>query len=368
MTNSAPSSIRIAEPPPRILVADRERSISRLIARYLSRHGYMVETAESVAAARSLVRPGRFDVVLTDLWLEDGSGLQLLDHVREHGGGARAILMAPGRDASAAAIAVRRGIDRLAMKPVELAELRDCIEDSLRRLRREQGVVAERENLEVRLRQRDSESRTWVLRSAHALATAVEAKDEYTAGHATRVTEYALTLAEVTGGIDPARLRLAGDLHDVGKIGVPDHVLNKPEHLNEEEYDLIKKHPVTGARILEPLVDDPLVLGVVRSHHERWDGHGYPDGLKGEEIPFAARVLAVADTLDAMTSHRAYRAALPWDTAVGEIRRYSGRQFDPRVVSAFEAAMPRLAEKHSGFGRHPAKSQEPDSACAAGLL
>jgi putative two-component system response regulator len=188
-----------------------------------------------------------------------------------------------------------------------------------------------------------------VLRAAHALAAAVEAKDAYTAGHATRVTAYALTIAREMGGIDPTRFRLAGDLHDVGKIGVPDNVLNKPGRLTVEEFDMVKKHPEIGERILQPMIDDELVLGVVRSHHERWDGRGYPDGLVGGAIPLPARVLAVADTIDAMTSRRAYRIELGWDVMVTEIRHCSGSQFDPTVVEAFDAALPYLQAQFTHF-------------------
>jgi HD-GYP domain-containing protein (c-di-GMP phosphodiesterase class II) len=181
------------------------------------------------------------------------------------------------------------------------------------------------------------------------LADAVEAKDPYTAGHATRVTAYAMSIAEALGGIDLLRFRLAGDLHDVGKIGIPDVILNKPGRLEPGEMELVRRHPETGARILEPLIDDPMVLGVVRWHHERWDGEGYPDRLAGEAIPLPARVLAVADTLDAMTSNRAYRGGLPWSVALAEIRACSGAQFDPAVVAAFERALPVLEAQFREF-------------------
>ncbi|HLL85507.1 MAG TPA: HD domain-containing phosphohydrolase, partial [Longimicrobium sp.] len=125
--------------------------------------------------------------------------------------------------------------------------------------------------------------------------------------------------------------------------------------LTTAELELMEGHPAAGARILEPLIEDPLVLGVVRWHHERWDGNGYPDGLAGDRIPLAARVMAVADTLDAMTSARAYREALPWEAAVAEIRRCSGSQFDPAVVAAFEAALPVL---HAHFRAHDAALRE----------
>ncbi|MDQ3389180.1 MAG: HD domain-containing protein, partial [Gemmatimonadota bacterium] len=288
-------------------------------------------------------------LVLTDLRLPGPSGIDLLEEVGARSPGTRMILMSATADISSAALAIERGIDQFIVKPFELDDLRVRVEHSLARGRAAHDAVRERKILEARLRQREMESRIWVLRAAHALASAVEAKDAYTAGHATRVAAYSLSIAEVFGGIDIPRLRLGADLHDVGKIGVPDLILNKADRLTPDEMERVKRHPETGAHILEPLIDDPLVLGVVRWHHEHWDGKGYPDGLAGERIPIAARILAVADTLDAMTSRRAYRDGLPWDVALAEIHRCSGSQFDPRVVAAFDTALPVLEAQFRGF-------------------
>jgi len=333
----------------RILVVDDETNICRLLDRFLTRLGYTIQTASSVPEAIGMLGPDRFDLVLTDLRLPGLSGLDLLAEVRVRAPGTRMILMSAHADVTHAAAAIERGIDQLVIKPFDLEDLRVRIADSLARYRAERDSRREREALEARLRQRDTESKMWVLRSAHALAAAVEAKDAYTAGHATRVTAYAMTIAEALGDIDLLRFRLAGDLHDVGKIGVPDNVLNKPGRLNDEEFDLVKKHPEIGERILQPMIDDEMVLGVARWHHERWDGLGYPDRLAGTDIPLPARVLAVADTIDAMTSGRAYRAGLPWEVAVAEVRRCTGSQFDPGVVAAFETVLPTLEAQYLRF-------------------
>jgi HD-GYP domain-containing protein (c-di-GMP phosphodiesterase class II) len=193
---------------------------------------------------------------------------------------------------------------------------------------------------------RDIEVREAVLKGARALVLAVEARDPYTSGHSERVAGYALLLAEAVYGpgeaLDRDSLQLACELHDVGKIGIPDVVLNKESDLTEAEFSSVKPHPRVGRRILEPLLDDPLILAVVGWHHEYWDGTGYPDGLAGETIPLEARVVALADALDAMTSPRAYRPARGWTEAVELIRERSGTQFDPRVVEAFEVTLPRL--------------------------
>jgi response regulator RpfG family c-di-GMP phosphodiesterase len=333
----------------RILVVDDEQAICRTLDRYLSREGYAVRTAHTVPAAVEQLEEGRFDLVITDLRLPGPSGLELLQEVRARSPGTRMMLMSANADIPAAATAIERGIDHLVIKPFDLVEVATKVAESLSRRWAVQTAERERETLHARLRQRDTESKMWILRAAHALAAAVEAKDAYTAGHATRVTLYAMTIAEERGGIDLLRFRLGGELHDVGKIGIPDAVLNKPGRLSDDEIALVQKHPGAGERILAPLIDDRMVLQVVRSHHERWDGKGYPDGLAAEEIPLPARVLAVADTLDAMTSRRAYREGLPWHTALAEIRRCSSTQFDPSVVEAFERACPRLEAHHEHF-------------------
>jgi len=176
--------------------------------------------------------------------------------------------------------------------------------------------------------------------TATALADAVDVRDRATGLHAQRVRRYALGLAEAVDVslLEDPSLEYGFLLHDVGKIGIADQILLKPGPLTPEEELLVRKHPVVGAQILR---DVALLqgggLGVVRHHHERWDGAGYPDGLSGEQIPVAARIFALADTLDAMTSDRPYRAALSWSDAVEEIVSQRGRQFDPTIVDAFLA-------------------------------
>lgn len=176
-----------------------------------------------------------------------------------------------------------------------------------------------------------------------SLAAAIDARDPYTHGHTERVTRYALAIAEELEDIPEARmyknfketLHIAGLLHDVGKIGVPDSILNKRSGLTKEEYEKVKEHSVTGAAILYPIRELGDIAKEVRSHHERYDGQGYPDGLKGEEIPFIARIISVADTFDAITSDRPYRQKKMAEIAVQIIKDNSGAQFDPIVVSAF---------------------------------
>lgn len=176
--------------------------------------------------------------------------------------------------------------------------------------------------------------------TVRALSAAIDAKDKYTSGHSSAVTEYLLPIAQElnlsTGEIK--KLEYAGLLHDIGKIGVMEQILNKPGRLTGEEFDIIKRHPVIGYEILKSIDFLKEVTLLVKHHHERFDGKGYPDGISGEAIPLGARIIAVADTFDAMTSDRPYRKGLPIEVALEEIKRCSGTQFDPLVVDAFQTA------------------------------
>ena len=187
-----------------------------------------------------------------------------------------------------------------------------------------------------------------------SLVAAVDAKDEYTRGHSERVYEVAIMLGERIG-LDTSDLRdlsWAALLHDVGKIAIGREILNKPSRLSDEEFAVIKTHPDRGVRVLEPIPQLQHILPAIRHHHERFDGHGYPLGLKGMEIPLASRILAVADTFDAMASSRAYRPAQDLEVVLNEIRRCSGSQFDPDMVTAFlelaeEGALDEVVERQS---------------------
>jgi HD-GYP domain-containing protein (c-di-GMP phosphodiesterase class II) len=187
-------------------------------------------------------------------------------------------------------------------------------------------------------RARAQELRRSYMATVRALSNAVEARDAYTGKHAERVAAYGMELARVAGleVADSPQIEFGFLLHDVGKVGVPDAILFKSGSLTEEEYALVTRHPIIGSEILRDV--DFLGEGklVVRHHHERWDGSGYPDGLSGEAIPLAARVFAVADALDALTTDRPYRPASPFRRAREEIEAGAGTQFDPAMVAAYE--------------------------------
>jgi putative nucleotidyltransferase with HDIG domain len=192
------------------------------------------------------------------------------------------------------------------------------------------------------------------LRTIEALALAIDAKDQTTGDHVHRVRVYALELARDLNlsAAETDALRAAAVLHDIGKLAVPEHIISKPGKLTPEEFEKMKIHPIVGAEILEQVEFPYPVVPIVRSHHERWDGTGYPDGLKGEEIPIGARILAAVDCLDALASDRQYRRALPLDEAMARVEQEAGKTFDPRVVAALKARyleLEKLARSHQGM-------------------
>jgi HD-GYP domain-containing protein (c-di-GMP phosphodiesterase class II) len=228
------------------------------------------------------------------------------------------------------------------VKPFHLEEVRARVAQALERRRLILENRAYHERLEERVQVQARRLEELFLASVQSLAEALEVKDPYTRGHSVRVSQYAGSIARELD-LDDAMLRqieLGGHVHDIGKIGVRESVLNKPGPLTAEEYEHIMTHPTLGWRILAPLMREaPVALNIVRSHHERMDGRGVPDGLQGEHIPLEARIVAAADALDAMTSGRPYRGAeLTLDGAVAEVVRHSGTQFDAAVVQALVRA------------------------------
>ena len=190
-------------------------------------------------------------------------------------------------------------------------------------------------NLEDEVEKKTKENERLFMHVVSSLASAIDAKDTYTNGHSSRVAEYSREIARRSGyeGKELEDIYMMGLLHDVGKIGIPDAVINKPAKLTDEEYDIIKNHPVLGARILGNIKEMPKLANGARWHHERYDGKGYPDGLSGEDIPEEARIIAVADSYDAMSSHRSYRKSLSQEVVREEIEKGKGTQFDPRFAS-----------------------------------
>jgi len=322
---------------PAVLVVDDEEMIREVLVRQLERLGYSPQAVASGHEAVEAMLPGRYDAVLLDIGLPDIDGLETLRRLLLIDQDL-AVLMVTGQTGVSTAVkALRSGAHDYLLKPIEIDQVQIALERALelqrlRRERREEDARLRRlvHQQAVRLEQS-------FLGAVTALAKALEAKDPYTAGHSERVTRYALELADAVGLGEEAQeaIRLAGPLHDIGKIAIRDEILEKKEKLTDEEWAQIKQHPMTGARILEGIEGMSSILPIVKHHHERWDGKGYPAGLSGNDIPLEAQVIAVADAFDAMTSDRAYRRALSWQAVQDEFIRCAGQQWDEKLVQAF---------------------------------
>ena len=333
----------------RVLVVEDDPGIRTTVARYLVTEGFLVTEARDTLEGREAVAE-EFAVVITDIRFQGPPGTELVAVVKARWPDTQVIAMTGLRDAHIAAQALQAGADSYMFKPFGMPELQARLMDCLAGRDRALAQRQHHGSLSPEGEGRAAKARPALVAGARALVRAMEARDPYTRGHSQRVGEYAVVLADVLG-VDPGELdretlRLACEFHDVGKLHVPDRILNKPEALTAEELREVRRHPRVGRGILEPLFRDPVILSVVTWHHERWDGTGYPDQLPGEVIPLPARIVAVADALEAMTSDRPHRPWMPWDEAVEEVRRGAESRFDPHLMDAFEEALPSLRRAH----------------------
>jgi len=338
--------------PPGALVVDDDAAVRRSLVRVLEAIGVAsVEAPDGRSGLELLEATGEVPLVVSDLYMPEMDGLALLRAIRRKYPDTAVIVLTGMAEVTTAVEALQQGaVDYLA-KPVEISEFRARVENALekRRLVLENRFLQRsyQKRLESQVRELVRKTQEQFLGQVQMAVQMLEKKDIYTRGHSKRVAQYAVRTALMMGltGDLLDQIRLGGDLHDIGKIGTRDHVLNKPGPLTEAEFEEIKKHVLEGEEILEPLRSDhPVVLEIVRHHHERLDGSGFPDGLSGERIPLPARLVSVVDAFDAMTTNRSYRASRGPSEAMEELQRFSGRQFDPDVVEAFVRAFPDAAK------------------------
>jgi putative nucleotidyltransferase with HDIG domain len=335
----------------RILVVDDELSVREILAEGLEAFGFETNMAADADEAMEMLENERFHLLLTDIDMPGRSGIDLMNGAKAKFPDLDVVMVTGVVDAKTAIRSIREGASDYLTKPFNLEEVQIVVDRTLEKRR----LIAEnrsyQEHLEdlVELRtgelvekHREVERLYGDLQDSYesslqALVTALDFRDNETQGHSYRVVEYAVMVATVMGIGEPELtwIRRGAILHDVGKIGIPDSILKKPGKLDPEEWTEMKRHPEMGFRMLQHIKFLEPALDIVMSHQERYDGTGYPRGLKGEDIPLGARIFAVVDTFDAMTSDRPYRKALTIDDARSEIEEWSGRQFDPDVAAAF---------------------------------
>jgi response regulator RpfG family c-di-GMP phosphodiesterase len=327
----------------RVLIADDEPEIRDVLLDLLSTH-YDCVAVGSAEEALVRLREGSYDLVISDIMMGGMSGLELIPRVKELTPDTVVIMISGVQTVESAIEALRAGAFDYVMKPFDLHHVEAAVSRALEHhyLRAEkrryenylEEMVAQRtEELDGALRSLGDAYRT----TLKALTAALETRDSETHGHSERVVNFSLRLGRELR-LDEGQMRsleFGSLLHDIGKIGVPDAILRKPAKLSEEEWVRMREHPLHGQKILRGIEFLEGASRVVAQHHERWDGSGYPLGLRGESIDLNARIFAVADAFDAITSDRVYRAGRSYDEALAELDAFSGRQFDPRVVEAF---------------------------------
>ena len=326
-----------------ILVVDGEAIVRDTVARILVRAGFEAHVAEDAEKALALCRAlPELAVVVADGRSTDDGGLAALRWVREHHPHVRSVVLSGSPEAPEQAHGL--GIHAFMVRPIDMEALLAAVTTLAAELRRER----DRNALLERLRKN-------VVTMVDSLAQALEARDPYTHGHSLRVAEYSVMIGEELGlsDLELEVLRHGAALHDIGKIAVRQDVLDKPGRLTDEEFEHIKIHPVVGREILEPIEDFKEMLDLVYYHHERIDGRGYPEGLKGEAIPMLAQIVAVADTYDAMTSDRPYRQGMATERALAIMKEVSGTQLNAEFVAILSR---RVRAHEAAHAAHPASA------------
>jgi response regulator RpfG family c-di-GMP phosphodiesterase len=339
----------------RVLVIDDDRLLCELVRTTFELEGFEVDVAYDVIEAERALVESRPDAILLDIGLPGIDGIFYLERLRETPQTSKLPIVAISGSEEAGRSARAAGAQAFLRKPFSPLELialvTPLIPDGLDSVDARHDVVdvADLNRLiEIGRRQHQLLTEAYA-QTVAVLASALESRDFGTSKHSRRVTSYAtrLTLEVAPRLLDDPSLEWGFLLHDVGKIGIPDGILLKPGRLTAAERRRMQEHAELGERLLAhvPLLNQEGAR-VIRSHHERWDGNGYPDRLSEESIPLGARIFAVVDSLDAMTDRRPYRAPVSWDAAAEEIRRCRGSQFDPDVVDGFEACEPELYRLH----------------------
>ncbi len=311
-----------------ILLVDDETNNLQLLRRTL-RHDYNIITASNGKEALEIVdnRGSEIALIVSDQKMPEMQGTEFLKQVSDTYPDIIKILLTGHLDVDAIVDSINDcHLYQYIVKPFDPEELKLTIETGIEKfdLMNNKTVILK-------------DLRELFYKTIKLISSALDAKDPYTHGHSLRVTMYSLILAKALNLDDNTleEIETAGLLHDIGKIGIPQNILCKPGKLTDEEYEVMKSHPAQAEKMLMGIKKLTVVSNWLRTHHERWDGRGYPNGLKGEEIPISGRIIALADTYDAMTSTRSYRKALSHETAISEIQRCSGTQFDPVLADLF---------------------------------
>jgi putative nucleotidyltransferase with HDIG domain len=335
----------------KILIVDDEINIRSVLTRELNDDFTECVASHSPFEALNKIRNEEFSLLISDIMMPGMSGMELLRCVRRRDPEIAVIMITGMADVKTAVDSLRMGASDFITKPFDLPTIHRAVH---RALERRQLIIENRfyrQELEKNIRERTAELNGALSEieecykiTLEALVSALDAREHETHAHSQRVREFALALARQLGleGDELTHVGRGALLHDVGKIGVPDSILLKPGKLSHQEWVEMKRHPQTGYEILQNIKFLSPAAEIVLCHQERWDGKGYPNSLRGKDVPLGARIFAIVDTLDAMTSDRPYREALSFDATMAEIKRCAGTQFDPQIVDCFFSIPPQV--------------------------
>ena len=318
----------------KIIVVDDEQGIVDSLSIFLKRSGYSFTGTTNPLEAIERVRNEHFDMMILDFMMDPIHGDEVVEEIRKFNKDLYILLLTGHKDLAPPLETIKRlEIQGYCEKSDKFDQLLLLIESGIKLIEQMNTI----KTINKQLHDKNEELERAYLDTIGILRQTVEAKDPYTRGHSDRVSEYSVLIGKKLG-LDEKTLhilKIGGLFHDIGKIGIPDSILLKESKLSDEEYSQIKNHPMIGVHMLGDAAIFTDILPIVKHHHERYDGRGYPSQLVGEDIPYVARIAAVADTFDAMTSKRSYRDSLPIDIVRAEIERCSGTQFDPNIAKVF---------------------------------
>ena len=318
----------------KIIAVDDESGILDTLGVFLEKEGYTFTGITDPIEAIERVKTEHFDLMLLDFIMTPVHGDQVVEEIRKFNKDLYILLLTGHKDLAPPLDTIKRlDIQGYCEKSDKMDQLLLLVESGIKAVA-QMNLIRQ---INEELKDTYDKLEQAYMESIETLRFTVEAKDPYTRGHSDRVSEYSVLIGKKLGlsESDLKILKLGGLFHDIGKIGVPDSILLKESKLTDDEYSEIKNHPTIGAHILSNATIFRDILPIVKHHHERYDGNGYPGKLKGEDIPYLARIAAVADSFDAMTSKRTYRDSLPLDVVKSEIERCKGTQFDPAIADAF---------------------------------
>lgn len=332
--------------PKHIITTDDDPAIRKILQIMLKKEGYRVTSCENASILLSVLEKNTepVDLIFLDIKMPGITGMELLPSLRSSYPRTPVVMLTAFNDLDTGMKAIRLGAADYLAKPVHREALVSCVnrviskaEASLLETQQSSVYLAEKQELECQLEVAVAALKDATIATLEAFSETLEQKDAYTKGHCSRVRLFAVAMAKALKLTKEQILTIEGGslLHDIGKVGISEDILNKTCQLSDEEYELIKSHPLSGERIVSHIPIFDRYRPIIRSHHERLDGLGYPDGLKGDQIPLEVRIVTLADAFDAMTSSRAYRESIPKEIAVEELKLFSGNQFDPMLVDLF---------------------------------